>query len=115
MSPEELLTCRNLLELLQDENGEVAQYWQMMLEHINSQARKIEALKEDLLTDRSDLILYSPEFSVWRYQHNVNDIREQDDWTPIKTEARRQLAAEHPDLFCEPTKMMADSEKEARP
>lgn len=85
------------------------------LEHIDSQARQIAALKDDLLTDRAELILYSPEFSLWRYQHHINEIRDQDDLKPITEEAQRQLAAEHPDLFREPTKMMADSEKEARP
>ena len=57
MSPEDLQTCRNLLEMLQDENGEAADYWRMMLAHIDTQAAQIEALKEKLVEERASWLL----------------------------------------------------------
>lgn len=87
MIPEELATCRNLLELLQDENVEVAQYWRMMLEHIDSQARQIKALKAGWIAERAAGICPIKDFT-----EGLADQIEI---------AQRQLAAEHPDLFQE--------------
>lgn len=54
MNQEELQTCRDLLAMLQDENGEVAEYWGKMLAHIDAQAAQIEAMKEE--ADCSDIV-----------------------------------------------------------
>lgn len=147
MTASELTTCRNLLDMLQDCNGEVADYWQRMLEHIDEQAiqittmqenftefmmngpcdkhsgdntpplpeflkkidgkcmlcmiKQLATLKVSLIDDRSELILCSPSYSLWRYQNNIDRIESQDDWKPIKAKAMEELAQEYPDIFKE--------------
>lgn len=123
MSPEDLPLPKSVQDALYCLLGEG---WDnqadAIVAYIDSKARQIEALKEDLLTDRAELILYSPQFSLWRYLHHVNEIRDQDDLKPITEEARRQLAAEHPDLFWPEDKpvtpagiVLTDERQEARP
>lgn len=98
MSSSELTTCRNLLSMLQDCNGEVADYWSKMLAHIDDQAGQIATLKTALIDDRSELISCSPSYSLWRYQNNIDRIESQDDWKPIEAKAKEELAKEYPDI-----------------
>lgn len=83
MTDEELTTCHNLLDMLQDCNGEVADYWGRMLEHIDGQSSQIATLKAALRKDRF--------FRVWANTRSTNV----DTVTKI---ADRQLAKEYPDI-----------------
>ncbi len=86
MKPDELQTCRDLLIMLQDENGEVAEYWQKMLAHIDSQAAQISELKEKLYHERV------------AYLRAVNSYHKKDGLEHVAIE---QLKAEMPEVGLE--------------
>ena len=100
-----------------------------VLEHIDSQARQIaelkdlcdfkdiragtlleqiEALKAGWIAERA-VLNYIELAEGYDYRNHV--ILSDDD----RSAAKKSLAAEHPELFSDPTKMMADSERGARP
>ena len=84
MTDEELTTCHNLLDMLQDCNGEVADYWGRMLEHIDGQSSQIATLKAALISERN--------------RYLVDFIHEYDDVRDCKEEAKEQLAKEYPEI-----------------
>ena len=84
MTAPELTTCRNLLDMLQDCNGEVADYWGRMLEHIDWQSSQIATLKVALISERN--------------RYLVDFIHEYDDVRDCKEEANEQLAQEYPEI-----------------
>jgi hypothetical protein len=75
-----------------------------LMKHIDGQANQIAVLKATIMSDRTELVLYSPDFIVWRYQNDIGRIESQDDWKPIEAEAKRQLAQEYPEIAWEEKK-----------
>jgi chromosome segregation ATPase len=59
---------------------------------------QIATLKSSHLNDRAELILCSPSYSVWRYQHDIDRVDSSEDWKPIKEKAREELAKEMPEI-----------------
>ena len=96
MTASELTTCRNLLDMLQDCNGEVADYWGRMLKHIDGQANQIATLKAALakyvIDDLSDERL-SNRMADGGYDSRTD--------AGLEREAKDQLAKEYPEIFAE--------------
>lgn len=67
--------------------------------HIGQLQATIESLKTAIISDRTELVLYSPDYIVWRYHNDIDKIESQDDWLPLETEAKAQLAREYPEIF----------------
>ena len=127
MTASELTTCRNLLDMLQDCNGEVADYWGRMLEHIDDQANQIAKLTEetdcteiyeslesagidmgdneqpqDIVTAIeilvSQIVTLKAALISERNRYLVDFIHEYDDVRDCKEEAKEQLAKEYPEI-----------------
>lgn len=79
--------------------SEAAMMLPAALDRIEELQATIESLKTAIISDRTELVLYSPDYIVWRYHNDIDKIESQDDWEPLEVEAKAQLAREYPEIF----------------
>lgn len=92
------MNANELAEIRETQNQIESPTVGALLAHIDEQDNRIAALKASHLNDRCELILCSPSYSLWRYQHDIDRAESDEDWKAIKTKAQVELTAEMPEI-----------------
>jgi len=104
MNEAELFEARKFEPCYEYEHCRAQEFIENLLEHADAQANTIETLKATLISERQELILYSSDYIVWRYHHDIDKIESQEDWKPLEAEAKLQLVRDMPEIDWEDAK-----------